>query len=79
MGSEDFSLYGQAGVTAVLLWVGAVEPKKFDQALASGVTLPGPHSSLFAPEREPTIRTGVSVLTLAALDLLGKDNARSSR
>ena len=79
MGSEDFSLYGQAGVTAVLLWVGAVEPKKFAQAKASGATLPGPHSSLFAPEREPTIRTGVSVLTLAALDLLGKDNVRSSR
>src|SRR6266852_858171 len=79
MGSEDFSLYGEAGVTAVLLWVGAVEPKKFAQAKASGATLPGPHSSLFAPEREPTIRTGVSVLTLAVLDLLGKDNARSSR
>jgi hippurate hydrolase len=79
MGSEDFSLYGQSGIPTVFLWVGAVEPKKFEQANASGATLPGPHSSLFAPEREPTIRTGVSVLTLAALDLLGKDNARTSR
>lgn len=72
-------MYGEAGVTAVLLWVGAVEPKKFEQAKASGAVLPGPHSSLFAPEREPTIRTGVSVFTLAVLDLMGKDNARSSR
>ncbi len=79
MGSEDFSLYGQSGIPAVFLWLGAVEPKKFEQANASGATLPGPHSSLFAPEREPTIRTGVSVLTLSALDLLGKDNARTSR
>ncbi len=79
MGSEDFSLYGQSGVPTVFLWVGAVEPKKFEQANASGATLPGPHSSLFAPEREPTIRTGVSVLTLSAVDLLGKDNARTSR
>jgi len=79
MGSEDFSLYGQSGVPTAFLWVGAVEPKKFEQAKASGTTLPGPHSSLFAPEREPTIRTGVSVLTLSALDLLGKDNARTSR
>jgi hippurate hydrolase len=79
MGSEDFSLYGQSGIPTVFLWVGAVEPKKFEQANASGATLPGPHSSLFAPEREPTIRTGVSVLTLAALDLLRKDNARTFR
>jgi hippurate hydrolase len=79
MGSEDFSLYGQSGVPTAFLWVGAVEPKKFEQAKASGATLPGAHSSLFAPERAPTIRTGVSVLTLSALDLLGKDNARTSR
>jgi hippurate hydrolase len=79
MGSEDFSLYGQSGVPTAFLWVGAVEPKKFEQAKASGATLPGAHSSLFAPERAPTIRTGVSVLSLSALDLLGKDNARTSR
>jgi amidohydrolase len=79
MGSEDFSKYSQSGVPSVLLWVGTVEPKKFEQAKSSGAPLPGPHSALFAPEREPTIRTGVSVLTLTALDLLGKSDARTSR
>jgi hippurate hydrolase len=33
---------------------------------------PSNHSSLFAPDRERTIRTGVTVLTAGALDLLGK-------
>ena len=77
MASDDFALYGQAGVPAVMFMVGAIEPKKFDQAKASGTTLPGAHSSEFAPEREPTIRTGVSAVTYVALDLLGKEGNRT--
>jgi amidohydrolase len=72
MGGEDFSEYGRAGVPATLVWVGAVEPKKFESAKSSGATLPSLHSSGFAPDREPTIRTGVTTVTLAALELLGK-------
>jgi hippurate hydrolase len=72
MGGEDFSEYGRAGVPATLVWVGAVEPKKFEAAKASGETLPSLHSPLFAPDREPTIKTGVKTVTLAALELLGK-------
>jgi hypothetical protein len=34
--------------------------------------LPGLHSARFAPDRQPTIRTGVTVLTVAALELLGR-------
>ena len=72
MGGEDFSEYGRAGVPAALIWVGAVEPKKYEAAKASGATLPSLHSSEFAPDREPTIKTGVTTVTLAALELLGK-------
>ncbi len=72
MGGEDFSEYGRAGVPATLFWVGAVPQKKYDAARASGATLPSLHSSEFAPDPEPTIKTGVSTVTIAALELLGK-------
>jgi hippurate hydrolase len=72
MGGEDFSEYGRAGVPATLVWVGAVEPKKYEASKAGGPPLPSLHNSGFAPDREPTIRTGVKTVTLAALELLGK-------
>ena len=40
--------------------------------MATGATLPSLHSSGFAPDREPTIRTGVVTLVAAALELLDK-------
>jgi hippurate hydrolase len=72
MGGEDFAEYGRAGVPATLLWVGAVSLKKYDAAKAAGTTLPSLHSSEFAPDPEPTIKTGISTLTLGALELLGR-------
>ena len=72
MGGEDFSEYGHAGIPSTLVWVGAVEPKKYEAAKAGGQTLPSLHSPLFAPDREATLRTGVKTVTLAALELLGK-------
>ena len=72
MGGEDFSQYGRAGVPATLVWVGAVEPKKYEAWKAGGPPLPSLHNSGFAPDREPTLRTGVKTVTLAALELLGK-------
>jgi amidohydrolase len=72
MGGEDFSEYGRAGVPSVILWVGAVERKKLDAAKAAGTPLPSLHSSEFAPDPEPTIKAGVTAMTLSALELLGK-------
>lgn len=72
MGGEDFSEYGRAGVPATLLWVGAVSPKKYEAAKAAGTTLPSLHSSEFAPDPEPTLKTGIATLTLGALELLGR-------
>ncbi|EPX60828.1 N-acetyl-L,L-diaminopimelate deacetylase [Cystobacter fuscus DSM 2262] len=71
MGGEDFSEYGLAGVPSVMLRVGTVEPKRHAQAKASGETLPSLHSPLFSPDRERTLRTGVTTLTTSALELLG--------
>jgi hippurate hydrolase len=72
MGGEDFSEYGLAGVPAVMLWLGTIEPKRLAEAKAAGEILPSLHSALFYPDRERTLRTGVTTLTTSALELLGK-------
>ena len=72
MGAEDFGAYGRGGVPAMMFDLGAVEPAKFEKAKASGTPLPSLHSSEWAPDRERTLRTGVSALTVVALDLLAK-------
>jgi amidohydrolase len=77
MGAEDFSEFVGAGVPGVYLWVGAVPPAKYEAARAGGPPLPTTHSSLFAPDREPTLRTAVLAETLAALELIrGSDTLR---
>jgi amidohydrolase len=71
MASEDFGLFGRvAGVPLIQIRIGAVEPSAFANAKATGKPVPGPHSPLFAPDRERTIRTGVAAFTLSVLDLL---------
>ncbi len=80
MVSEDFGAFGTAaGVPSVLLWVGAAEPTELANATAAGIFLPNIHSALFAPDRVRTIRTGTTVLTLSALELLGNPGASAQR
>ena len=70
--SEDFGVYGRAaGAPSVQLRIGASEPGEFEKAKAAGTFPPGPHNAGFAPDRERTIRTGVSALTLSVLEILG--------
>ncbi len=72
MGAEDFSEFGRAGIPSLQFNVGAVNPAKYEAAQKTGAALPSLHSSEFAPDREPTLRTGVASLTVAALEVLGK-------
>ena len=69
---EDFSEFSLAGVPSVLFAVGAVDPAKFAAAQQSGTPLPGLHSSLWAPDREPTLKTAITVEATALLELLGR-------
>src|SRR5215470_3582909 len=65
-GSEDFGVYGRtAGVPSVFFRIGASEPSELEKLKAVGKLPPGPHSAKFAPDRERTIRTGVTTMTLA--------------
>jgi amidohydrolase len=78
--SEDFGVFGRvAGVPSIQLRVGAVEPGEFAKAKQTGKLAPGPHSPLFAPDRERTIRAGVGAFTLSVLDLLGRPGKPSKR
>src|SRR5437588_241574 len=72
MASDDFAEYGRAGVPSVMLSLGAVNPTKFETAQKNREVLPCPHSSLFAPDEEPSLKTGILVETTAVLELLGK-------
>ena len=74
MGAEDFSEFGRTAekVPICQFEIGAVDPVKHAEHLRTGVALPSSHSSKFAPLPEPTIKTGVTALTAAALDLLAK-------
>ena len=70
MGGEDFSQFGLAGVHAVLLHVGAVDAAKLADSRRTGVPLPGLHSQLWAPEREPALKAAIGAETAILLDLL---------
>ena len=72
MGSEDFSEFGRAGIPSLQFNVGAVNVAKYEASKREGTSLPSLHSSEFAPDPQPTIRTGVISLTAAALEVLGK-------
>jgi amidohydrolase len=70
MGGEDFSQYGLAGVPIFMFKLGAVEQERLDQYKARGQSPPSLHSPVFYPDAEPTIHTGVTAMSAAALDLL---------
>jgi amidohydrolase len=74
MVSEDFGLFGLEGhrIPTVMFWLGAMDPAKLAAAEGLGKSLPGPHTSLFEPVPEPTLRTGVTAMTSVATALLQK-------
>jgi amidohydrolase len=78
MASEDFTEFQLAGVPTLMLRVGAVERTKYDAAMKAGTTLPSLHSSLFAPDREPTIKSAIAaeVVALRAIMPTGGSVAR---
>ena len=71
MGSEDFGIFGMDGrIPSVIFWLGADDPQQFAEHQKRGVPMPALHSAHFAPLPEPTLRTGVTAMTDAAIELL---------
>ena len=74
MGGEDFSEYGrtEAKIPCCMFVVGGVSPAAITATEQSHQPLPSLHSPLWAPVPEPTIKAGVTAMTAAVLDLMGK-------
>ncbi len=72
MGSEDFSEFVRAGVPGFFLRVGAVNPAKYSEVNGDKTKLPSLHSALFAPDREPTLRTSIASEVAVLRELLKK-------
>ena len=70
MGSEDYSCFIQAGIPSFYFALGGADPQKFAQARAAGEALPTNHSSLFAPDLDPALRTGITAEVAALRNLL---------
>jgi len=50
--------------------LGADDPKEFAEHQRGGKAMPALHSAHFAPLPEPTLKTGLTAMTEAALELL---------
>ncbi|HWX19452.1 MAG TPA: amidohydrolase [Candidatus Binatia bacterium] len=74
MGGEDFGEFGRTPekVPIFMFNVGGVEPQAFKESERTGKPLPSLHSSLWAPLPEPTIKTGVTAMSAAVLELMKK-------
>jgi len=68
---DDFYEYIKAGVPSVYFIIGIYDPERVAAAAAGGPRLEPNHSPAYAPVPEPTIRTGVTAMTLAVLNRLG--------
>lgn len=71
LGGEDFARYGLAGVPIFFYFLGTMSPERIAEAAKGGAPLPSLHSDLYYPQIDPSVRTGVLTMSLAALDLLG--------
>jgi len=68
--SEDFSYFVKEGVPGFYFSLGGADPEKLAQAKAAGTTLPSNHSSLFAPDVEPAMETGITAEVAVLRNLL---------
>lgn len=68
---EDFSRYGiqDEPVPYSMFFLGATDPNVFRKAKETGTEIPGLHSPFFAPQREPTIKTGVKAMSAYAMEI----------
>jgi len=76
MTGEDFARYTRRGGFPTFLYrLGSVDADRFRASEEGGEPLPSLHSSRYAPEAEPTLRTGLRSMGRLALSLLGPKSA----
>ena len=74
MPGEDFSRYRLEDnqIPSFLFWLGSLNTKKAEEMASSGEIPPPLHSPMLAPDPEPTLRTGVRLMSAAVLELMKK-------
>jgi amidohydrolase len=72
MGAEDFSEYGKAGVPILMFRLGTIEPQRLARMKQLGQQPPSLHSSLYYPDAEESLVTGLRATVAATLELLKK-------
>jgi hippurate hydrolase len=79
--SEDFSYFIEQGIPGFYFSLGGADPEKYAVAKAAETTLPSNHSSLFAPDADPALRTGIASEVAVLRNLLNgsADELRRSR
>jgi hippurate hydrolase len=70
MGGEDFSRYGRAGVPICMFRLGSVDPVRLAGLKRGGQEPPSLHSSVYYPDAEKTLLTGITAMTTAVIELL---------
>ncbi len=68
--SEDFSYFVEQGIPGFYFSLGGADPKKLAEANAAGTNLPSNHSSLFAPDVDPALHTGITAEVAVLRNLL---------
>jgi amidohydrolase len=70
MASEDFSVFTAQGVPSFYFSLGGANPEQYAQAKSDGTSLPSNHSSLFAPDLDPALHTGIEAEVAVLRNLL---------
>jgi hippurate hydrolase len=70
MASEDFSFFTAQGIPSFYFSLGGADPAKYAEAKTAGTNLPSNHSSLFAPDADPALHTGIEAEVALLRDLL---------
>ncbi len=68
--SEDYSYFVEQGVPSLYLSLGGADPKKFAESMNGGEKLPSNHSPYFAPDVDPSLRTGIATEVAVLRNLL---------
>ncbi len=68
--SEDFSYFVEQGIPGFYFSLGGADLEKYAAAKAAGTTLPSNHSSLFAPDVDPALHTGIAAEVAVLRNLL---------
>ena len=78
MVGEDFAFYGleEPHIPVCMFRFGTSDPKLLEESERTGVPVPALHSSRYAPVPGPTITTGITAMTAAVIDLLGRGLGR---